>query len=181
MTTNFQPHRERERRFLVAETSVVRGASWEFITQGYFFAEDGYAIRIRTIEYPSGKKGALEFGKAVMTAKGPRVGDERDEYETDMDPLLASEFIARCDHVIRKRRYHLVYAGETWDVDEFFAANAGLWIAELEGQLIRGVPVPSWADREITAESKFNNDELAFSPVSSWPTSDWKASSIWDQ
>jgi CYTH domain-containing protein len=180
MSGHYEPQRERERRFLVGETSVTEGASWEFVTQGYFFAEDGYAIRIRTIEHPSGKRGALEFVRAALTAKGPRIGDERDEYETDMDPLLASEFIARCAHVIRKRRYHVLYANETWDIDEFFDNNAGLWIAELEGEDIRGAAMPSWAEREITLESRFNNDELAFHPVSAWTDSDWKPRSIWD-
>jgi adenylate cyclase len=171
--------RERERRFLVAEPSIVRGASWTLITQGYFFAQDGYAIRVRYRETPTDRKGGLRFLDARLTAKGPRFGDERDEYEADMDPILAYEFVKRCTRVIRKRRYQLP-VGNTWEIDEFLDDNEGLWIAELEGKDIREVKMPDWAFREITSETKFNNDELAYRPISKWDSDDWKPKSPWD-
>jgi adenylate cyclase len=180
MSDSFVPEYERERRFLVAEKSIVRGASWEFITQGYFFAQDGYALRVRLTEKPTNRTGAFEHVGAKVTAKGPRIGDERAEYETEMDPLLAAEFIARCSNVIRKRRYHLVFEKQIWEIDEFLEKNEGLWIAELEGKDIRDVPVPPWALREITSNTQFNNDEIAFKPVSEWDGTDWKAESPWD-
>lgn len=176
----YEVQRERERRFLVAEQSIVRGASWTLIVQGYFFAKDGYALRVRTRQAPTDRSGAFRYIDARMTAKGPRIGDERDEYEADMDPALAAEFIRRCDNVIVKRRYELVLDANTWEIDEFLEENLGLWIAELEGQDIRDVSVPQWALKEITNIDKFNNDELAYLPVSKWETDDWKASSPWD-
>lgn len=174
----YNVQRERERRFLVGETSIVRGASWTFITQGYFFAEAGYALRIRISEVPSDTVGILRYSGAKLAAKGPRVGDERDEYEADMDPQLAIEFINRCTNVIRKRRFHLVDE-QTWEIDEFLDENAGLWIAELEGTDIRSVPMPRWAHKEITLDGRYNNDELAFHPVSKWKDDEWKPGSIW--
>lgn len=176
----YKVQRERERRFLLAEPSITKGLSWTLITQGYFFAQDGYALRVRTREEPTNRKGQLSFLDGRMTAKGPRIGDERDEYEADMDPLLAVEFISRCPNVIRKRRYQLVSEEQTWEIDQFLEDNEGLWIAELEGQDIREVKVPQWALREITSETRFNNDELAFKPISTWDNQDWKPESPWD-
>ena len=171
-----KPDTERERRFLVDEPSFLEGASWSWISQAYVFAEGGYAIRVR-IEKSSDDSGA---SIATLTAKGPRVGTDRPEYNLDVSLQFAKNIIDRSDRVITKKRYSFPSGGQVWDVDVFEGDNAGLIIAELEGDNIEDVQPPWWAIREITGEPRFNNDELVKNPVSEWPDTAWKSRSVWD-
>ncbi|MFI7165304.1 hypothetical protein ACIBM3_22865 [Rhodococcus erythropolis] len=177
---------ERERRFIVSEKSILHGAWWHLIEQGYIWAVDGYAIRAR-VELSPERSGDFSDFSATFTAKGPRIGDEREEYEIEVDSKFAREIIARSDLLIRKRRYKVIDQG-TWDIDEFLGDNEGLVIAELEAgkdpvarQALREMETPKWAYKEVTSDTRFNNEELAKNPVSSWEEeSDWKPDSPWD-
>lgn len=163
----FQPVIERERKFLVSDTSITAGAAWEEITQAYIFSLDGFAVRIRRVQerLPSGK---LAEGRAWMTGKGPRIGAAREEYDSEVSPAWAQQVIGRSANVVRKRRYQVV-TDQTWEVDEFLGDNAGLWIAELEGgPEIHSVRLPSWVSREIINETEYNNEELAVRPFGQW-------------
>jgi len=159
---------ERERRFLVTEPSILEGADWNLIVQAYVFAVDGYAIRVRRERERIGTTRRMRDLKATLTMKGPRVGDQRSEFEMEVDPVVAAEVIARSVNVVEKRRHSLVSQDQTWDVDVFLGPNHGLMIAELEGRHIRGVKAPWWASVEVTADSRYNNDSLAFHPFSQW-------------
>ncbi|MGZ9840096.1 CYTH domain-containing protein [Tsukamurella ocularis] len=189
-----KPHYERERRFIVEDKSIIRQAPWEYIEQGYVWAIDGYAIRARVIQDPVRDAGehSLVDRQGVVTAKGPRIGDEREEYEVNTTVAFAREIVSRSDFVIRKRRYHVIdpETEQTWDIDEFLDENEGLLIAELEAgkgpdeddlNALRELPVPKWAYREVTSDKRFNNENLADTPVSRWENpEDWKPSSPWD-
>lgn len=166
---------ERERRFLVDEPSFLEGASSTHIRQAYVFSEGGYAIRVRVEEAED--EGAA---RATLTAKGPRVNDERKEFDFTIDANYANEVIKRSTMIISKRRFSFTDRGQVWDVDVFEEENQGLVIAELEGEDIRHVPAPWWALREITGETRFNNDELVKKPVSKWHGNTWRSQSIWD-
>ena len=165
--TDFVDHVERERRFIVRDTSIVAGAPWEEITQGYVFSLDGFAIRVRLIRQLDAS-GALLASRAWLTGKGPRIGASRQEYDSEVSLQWAAEVIARCANVVRKRRYQVI-TDQTWEVDEFLDANAGLWIAELEGgdEIFR-VHLPAWAASEIRDDRRFDNEELAVRPFASW-------------
>ncbi|WP_431230453.1 hypothetical protein [Paenarthrobacter nicotinovorans] len=159
---------ERERRFLVSEPSIVEGWPWVLITQAYVFAEDGYAVRVRLIQEPNPMHGDdphepeyLDLA-AALAAKGPRVGDEREEYETHMDSELARQILKRSRHIVKKRRYQVVDHG-TWDVDVFLERHNGLIIAEIEGPEGRSIEIPDWCVREITSDDTWNNEVLAVS------------------
>jgi CYTH domain-containing protein len=117
--------------------------------------------------------------RATITAKGPRIRDERHEYEMLVSADFAREIIARSDWIVEKKRYSFSADGQVWDVDVFAGRNAGLIIAELEGVDIREVKSPWWAVREITSDTRFNNEELAKFPVSTWGSEDWKSDPIW--
>lgn len=166
MSDEFAAVFEEERRFLVADNSIVIGADWELITQAYIFSSDGFAIRVRRVQKPVG--GKLSEGKAWLTGKGPRFGAKREEYDLEVSPLWAEQVIQRSANVIRKRRYQIV-TDQPWDIDEFLGENEGLWIAELEGgNEIYDVRVPTWVKREIINEPRFNNEELAVRSFQEW-------------
>lgn len=174
------PHVERERRFLVDEPDFLEGASSTDISQAYIFTKDGYAVRVRIETTSHENSRGPDDAKASLTAKGPRVGDERDEYEIALSVEYALEIIQRAEWIIEKRRYSFPADGQVWDVDVFAGNNEGLIIAELEGVDIRDVKPPWWAVREITSDSRFNNEELAKFPVSQWGNDeDWRSDPIW--
>lgn len=170
VTNDFERQFELERRFLVADTAIVEGADWEMITQAYVFSNDGYAIRVRRVQKATGQD--LDIGHAWLTAKGPRAGIKREEYDVEISPLFAHEVIERSEHVVRKRRYQVMIEN-TWEVDQFLDDNAGLWIAELEGGMeLLEIVQPPWAARELKNERRFNNDELAVRPFITWSDRD---------
>lgn len=179
--SNFPLRYERERRFLVRDPHIVEECQWVMITQAYVFAEDGYAVRLRRIQEPQlGKSEEFLDLDATVAVKGPRIGDEREEYETPVDALLAAEIIKRSPYVIRKRRYQVI-DHEAWDVDVFLDENEGLIIAEIEGREVRHILPPSWAGKEVTTEQRYNNEELALRPVSKWDKrATEKTDSLWD-
>lgn len=178
MSTEPEPHYERERRFLVADKSLIDGWKSVLITQAYVFAQDGYAVRIRLLEREVRGSGPIGLD-ATVTVKGPRIGDEREEYERTIDIRLAGEIIARSHNIVVKRRYQ-VHDGVGWDIDEFLADNAGLMIAELEGPDARAVQLPTWASREVTYDDRYNNDELAKLPFKSWTKERPAPDDVWD-
>jgi adenylate cyclase len=156
---------ETERRFLVIDRSIVVGAPSEYIVQAYLFAIEGFAIRVRFTRDDSDPE---REPSATLTGKGPRIGDEREEYEVAVSPSWARDVISRSGNVMRKRRYQVV-TDQTWEVDEFLEENEGLWIAELEGgPEVRTVHRPAWAGHEIQNEPLLDNESLALHPFSRW-------------
>lgn len=194
MSEIVDPTYERERKFIVADRSILQGASWDLIEQGYVWKSGGFAIRARVILEPVRSAGDFTYTDktAKITAKGPNYGDEREEYEMDVNITFAREMIQQTRYVIRKRRYHVVdpETEQTWEIDEFLEDNEGLVIAELEGakgskhdefDAVRSAAMPKWAYREVTGDKRFNNENLASDPVSGWETGDdWKPASPWD-
>src|SRR5215510_8455677 len=122
---------EIERRFLVSDPDIVKGASQEVIVQGYFFAKNGYAARIRRLHRVD-EDGKISEGQATMTVKGPRLGASRAEFEMEIDPKFAEGMLREIDLKVIKDRYQVIADGETWDVDVFRGDNEGLIIAECE-------------------------------------------------
>lgn len=157
---------EMERRFLVSDRSIVAGAASELIVQTYVYAVRGFAIRVR---YSIDESSHPGDAKATLTGKGPRIGDEREEYEVQVSTLWAQQVINDSEKVMRKRRYQVI-TDQTWEIDEFLDENSGLWIAEIEGGVeIRRIPRPPWALREIVNEPEFDNELLTLHPISGWP------------
>ena len=68
--------------------------------------------------------------RAFLTIKGPVKGFSRLEFEYEIPLADAREMLANlCGGVVEKRRYLVDYSGHTWEVDEFYGENAGLFIA----------------------------------------------------
>jgi adenylate cyclase len=158
---------EIERRFLVSDPSILSGASQELIVQGYFFAKNGYAARIRRLHHVE-EDGTVNEGRATLTVKGPRFGASRVEYEMEIDPKFAENMLKEIDHKITKSRYQVIVDGETWDVDVFHGDNEGLIIAECEMEEARNLRTPVWSCGEITDRREYDNDNLAIRPFRTW-------------
>jgi CYTH domain-containing protein len=159
---------ERERRFLVADRSVIDVQGANLIVQAYLFSADGYVVRVRRTHWPS-DGGGFHDGPAMLSVKGPRLGTDRAEYEMELPVPFAAELMKRSTWKVSKSRYHLVDARNTWDIDVFHGDNEGLIIAECEsGNPIRLI-VPSWCGQEITDMRRYDNENLAAEPFTTWP------------
>ncbi|MDR3073836.1 MAG: CYTH domain-containing protein [Deltaproteobacteria bacterium] len=154
-------HLERERKFL------VRGDAWRAeatrktaYTQGYLAAGSACAIRVR-----------LAGDAAWLTIKGPSVNGAAPEFEYSIpagDAALLLDSLA-IKPLIEKTRHFVPYAGLTWEVDEFFGANAGLVLAEIElSSPDQPVPLPPWAGEEVTGDARYHNACLAANPFTRW-------------
>jgi adenylate cyclase len=161
---------EHERRFLVAEPPDLRGFEPQVIMQGYLLNDDGYTVRVRRVSTP--RADGTEYGS--VTVKGPRsrLGDRQEEEFILEDLSLAGQLLRRCRRKLLKRRYALP---DTWVVDVFDWANEGLVIAELEAETPADVGWKyggSELGREVTAETAFNNEWLAYRPWGTWTTTE---------
>jgi adenylate cyclase len=161
---------EIERRFLVSDPDVIKGASHELIVQGYFFAKNGYAARVRRLHQIE-ENGRTSESHATMTLKGPRIGATRAEYEMEIDTKFAESMLREIDAKITKSRYQVISDGETWDVDVFHSDNAGLIIAECEMERDRVLRPPIWCSEEITYRREYDNENLAARPFGLWSSS----------
>ncbi|MCL1979684.1 MAG: CYTH domain-containing protein [Proteobacteria bacterium] len=153
--------REIERKFLLAGDhwrGLVEGITYR---QGYLCADRERTVRVR-----------LAGDRGFLTIKGPTAGAGRDEYEYE---IPAAEARAMLDTLcpqpqIEKKRYTIAHQGHLWEVDEFFGANQGLVLAEIE-LAAENEPFtrPDWLGREVTAEVRYANAMLCRRPYCDWP------------
>ena len=156
--------KEIERKFLVAQPSILEGLEGERIVQGYVAKElYGMTTRVR-----------IRANQAFITLKGPSVGFSRDEYEYSIPLADAEEILGRYSRgrIVCKFRYLVAHDGMTYEIDVFAGRHTGLVVAELElsdeDQLVN---FPSWIGEEVTSDSRFGNFALAMlddSPESKW-------------
>jgi len=151
---------EIERKFLLLNDDWKNLASGTVYRQGYISTDEKSTVRVRVI----GDKGFL-------TIKGKSVGISRMEYEYEIPvadaKTLLEELCAK--PLIDKKRYRIDYKGFIYEVDEFFADNEGLVVAEIEltsesQQFAR----PPWLGREVSDDSRYFNARLIKHPYSSW-------------
>lgn len=101
--------------------------------------------------------------KAVLTAKGKRIGATAIEYEWE----LPSESFGKLDlsdlPTVIKTRYHCDGDdGLLWEVDEFEGCLSGLIIAEVELEKEdQNVLIPDWVGLELTHLKGWSNAALA--------------------
>ncbi len=153
---------EIERKFLVADASVVRGLAGTPIRQGYLSTDPERTVRIRTAG-----------SRAFVTIKGKSSPDgrSRDEYEYEIPLADANELLDR--HALRpivsKIRYRLETGPFHWDVDVFDGANEGLVIAEIELDAAdREIELPDWLGAEVTGDPRYYNASLVAHPYRDW-------------
>lgn len=163
---------EVERRFLVADASVVPGTPGRRIEQAYLWQNDnGYAIRVRRTHAVS-EDGQWRESTSSVTLKGPKApSGRRLEEETELTPEDAAGMIEGAHHVVRKTRYDVVFEGNRFDVDVFEGSNEGLVIAEFEATAasVAALAKPGWCGVEVTRDHRYNNESLAVLPWRQWP------------
>ncbi len=158
---------EIERKFLAASDAwraqVLRS---ERIVQGYLVGapalEAGQAraaVRVR-----------VAGDKAWLTVKAAVAGVERDEYEYPVPAADAEAMLqGLCIGTVEKRRHIVPVDGFEFEVDEFLGDNHGLVVIEIElDDADRPFPHPAWLGREVSAETRYYNVNLARRPFARW-------------
>ncbi len=145
---------EIERKFLVSSEewrkSSVRSIR---IRQGYLSKDKYRTVRIRLWD---------DTGK--ITVKGVSVQGVRPEYEYDIPKKHAEEMLdSLClPGIVDKVRHCIPWNGLVWEIDEFLDHNKGLILAEIELPAVdTEFEPPSWIDREVTNDHRFQNSFLA--------------------
>ncbi|MDO5723103.1 MAG: adenylate cyclase [Flaviflexus sp.] len=183
---------EFERKFYVDElpTELTDDAPCALILQGYVFAEEGYAIRVR-VRVPDYRADLTGFDPSIdrfgayerkllaevtdkvtgawITVKSPPVSAERYEFDHVLDQSVAMSILQRCPRIIAKNRYSVWLGQDGWEIDEFGGENAGLIIAECErtGPVV-DLEIPEFCRTEISSDLRFTNDHLSRVPFSTW-------------
>ncbi|NJL46803.1 MAG: CYTH domain-containing protein [Leptolyngbyaceae cyanobacterium SM2_5_2] len=151
---------EIERKFLVINEAWRAGATGELIRQGYIPTRDARTVRVRVMGH-----------QGYITLKGPAVGIIRPEFEYPI-PLIDAETMLNtlCEPpLIEKYRYRIPAGEVVWEVDEFFGANQGLVIAEVElASANQEITLPPWVGLEVTYDLRYANSNLARQPFSLW-------------
>lgn len=153
---------EHERRFIVSDRTVLEGAHFVQIEQGYLWDKDGYAIRVRLSLSPDSDTTTAKFA-----LKGPRIDAKRFEMESPLPIDVAKDLLKLSDNRISKRRYTVFDAENRWIVDEFCGSNEGLLLAEFESDesSVKSLAIPSWVGEEVTELRQYDNEQLARHPV----------------
>lgn len=133
------------------------------IRQGYFTRAEDYNVRVRIVDGKSAK----------LTIKSRKLesGISRYEFEypiplEDAETMMAEFCRGR---VVEKTRHYVDFAGHRWEVDEFFGANKGLVVAEIELESVdETFEKPDWAGEDVTADSRYGNQNLADKPYCDW-------------
>ena len=151
---------EIERKFLVLDErwrALGQGVS---LRQGYLSSHPERVVRVR-----------IEGDAAMLTIKGRSVGASRGEWEYPIPLADAEQFLASlCEQpLIEKKRYRIEHQGMLWEVDEFFGANAGLVVAEIElDSEDQPFSKPDWLGAEVTDDARYFNANLIKCPFSEW-------------
>lgn len=151
---------EIERKFLVKDDSWRAGVcSVRQLRQGYLAIDGDITVRVRT-----------DGRHAWLTLKGRGEGVSRPEFEYEIPVDEAEDMLLLCrGRLVEKTRHLVGWHGQTWEVDEFSGANAGLIQAELELRAeTEAFTKPAWAGEEVTANPRYLNANLAVVPFSRW-------------
>lgn len=150
---------EIERRFLVTHDGWRGLGTPQVYRQGYLSVDPDRTVRVRVVGE-----------QAWMTLKARITATSRHEFEypiprTDAETILDT----MCPMQVTKERTRIPLGGYVWEVDEFFGANAGLVLAEIElpSETAR-FDLPDWLGEEVTADGRYTNAYLADHPYSTW-------------
>ena len=150
---------EIERKFLVTSDDYKLRAKSIEIRQAYLSIDKNTAIRAR-VE-------GIQASINIKSKKSERVNHEF-EYVIPLDE--ARSLIRMSPYLVIEKTRHIVkYAGKTWEVDEFYADNKGLTVAEIELDDENEVfKKPPWLGKEVTDDYRYLNSNLAKEPFTSW-------------
>ena len=153
---------EIERKYLLASADFKDKASNKYIIkQGYLNSHPERTVRVRT----KGDKGFL-----TIKGKSNEAGTSRLEWETEISLTDAEQLLLLCEKgVIDKVRYEVKIGNHTFEIDEFFADNLGLTMAEIElTNENEQFEKPDWLGEEVTGDKRYYNSYLSNHPYSTW-------------
>lgn len=158
---------EIERKFLLASdawrTEVSRS---QRLVQGYLVSAEAVtsgaarsSVRVR-----------IGGDQAWLNIKSSNLGLARQEYEYEVPLADAEAMLARlCDGVVEKIRHYVAHANHEFEIDEFFGANDGLVVAELELDSVdEAYERPAWLGQEVSRLPRYYNLNLIAHPYSAW-------------
>ena len=154
---------EIERKFLVRSNAFKKEAFKQYrISQGYLSTDPERTVRVR-----------IRDDKGFLTIKGKSSedGTTRTEIEFEIAFAKAQTLLSLClPGVIDKTRYLITQGQHLWEVDEFYDANQGLTLAEIElNTADEAFEKPAWIDKEVTGQIKYYNAYLCKHPYQNWP------------
>jgi CYTH domain-containing protein len=151
---------EIEKKFLMSSEDWRGLDAGRMYRQGYLNSAKGQTVRVRVV----GDHGYL-------TIKGPAVAGVRAEYEYEIPLTDAVEMLETLclRPLIEKRRHRIGFKGFVWEIDEFFAGNAGLILAEIELPASdTSFEKPPWIGQEVTGDPRYTNAALSRKPYCLW-------------
>lgn len=153
---------EIERKFLVKSADFkLEAFKQNRIIQGYLSTVPGRTVRIR-----------IKDNLGFLTIKGAsnESGLSRFEWEKEIPINEAKELLKLCENgVIDKTRYEIKVGSHIYEVDEFYAENEGLVIAEIELKAEdESFEKPIWLGEEVTADKRYYNSYLSKTPFNDW-------------
>lgn len=155
---------EIERKFLVVGESWRGLADGVRIRQGYVSTDPERIVRIRVEQ-------SIQAAHATLTMKGKTTGIARSEWEYPL-PLTDAEAMLETlcgTALIEKIRYRIPYRDMLWELDEFFGANTGLIVAEIELESeMQFFVKPDWVGEEVSYDHRYANASLLNHPYRDW-------------
>jgi len=152
---------EIERKFLVKGDFKPFVKKSMRIVQGYLSSAPERTVRVRI----KGEKGFL-----TIKGIGSESGASRYEWEKEIDTADVENLLKICEPGVIDKSRHLVEVGNhTYEVDEFYAENQGLIVAEVElGSEDEAFDKPDWLGEEVTGDVKYYNSMLMKNPYTKW-------------
>lgn len=153
---------EIERKFLVKNNDFKKEAyQQQKIKQGYLNSDKNRTVRIR-----------ITNDKAFITIKGKsnQTGTTRFEWEKEIDKTEAEQLLMFCEpSIIDKTRFYVKSEHHIFEIDEFYGANQGLIVAEIElNAENENFKKPDWLGNEVTGDLNYYNSSLSKKPYKNW-------------
>ena len=150
---------EIERKFLLTTEQALalkaEATHKKQLKQGYLAEGEHVILRVR-----------ISDQIAYLTIKEKVKGSSRLEFETPIELSDAEKLLDLCSNQIEKTR-HLIKRDYLIELDEFHAANNGLWLAEIEFDSIERsnsfIP-PTELGIEVTDDYRYYNSYLVDHP-----------------
>lgn len=158
---------EIERKFLLASDAWRSQVSRsQRLVQGYLVS----AAAVTSGAARSSVRVRIGGDQAWLNIKSSNLGLARQEYEYEVPLADAEAMLARlCDGVVEKIRHYVAHANHEFEIDEFFGANDGLVVAELELDSVdEAYERPDWLGQEVSSLSRYYNLNLIAHPYSAW-------------
>lgn len=153
---------EIERKFLVISDAYKTEAFKQtFIVQGFLNTDAERTVRVRIRD---------EQGFLSVKGKSSDDGVARFEWEIEIPKDEAEALLKLCEPgAIEKTRYEVISGAHVFEIDQFYGANEGLIIAEIELENKNDTFIkPSWLGSEVTGQLKYYNSQLLKNPFKTW-------------